>query len=134
MSTEIRDDEVVSLLEGVNTLRDSSLIAISIVGVFGRPDISMEFDAREGSDFSKVKLKFTEVVSFEFSCGEGEAFLDVWDLKFIKLRDGSFYITLDPDPSTLGAAGVTDLDASDTDGFFVRAKHVEAVATEIEGF
>jgi hypothetical protein len=129
----VRDDAVIHLLAGKNTLRDSVLVGVSISETLGTATVALQFEAREGSDFSEVTLRFKEVVNFAFRYDEESIFLNIWDLKFLKLQDGSFYITLDPDPATLPAAGVVDMDASETDNFFVTARNIEAEVTPIGG-
>ena len=130
----IRDNAVIDLLTWNNSLLDTVLIGIEITREsLGRADVELKFQARPDSDFSEIDIKFTGVIEFEFSYERQYTFLDICDLKFLKLADGSFYIALDPDPSTLPAAGVTDVQVSETDHFFVRANHIEAVVTRKTG-
>lgn len=126
------DAGVLEILSGADTLLDSQLRSIVVEqSISGGAIVELGFNAREGSRFSFVKIKFTDVFSFEFSYEDGQSFLDVWELKFIRLSDESFYITLDPDPSTLASAGVSILQDSETDRFYVRARHIEAIVTPI---
>lgn len=127
----IRDDAVIDLLKWNNSLLDTLLIGIEIDREsLGRADVELKFEARPDSDFSKIDIKFTGVIEFEFSYERQDAFLNICDLKFLKLADGSFYVALDPDPATLPAAGITNVQASETDNFFVRAHHIEAIVTK----
>ena len=122
---------VIDLLTGSNALLDARLLATSVTQTDStKPTVELHFRVRHGSDFSEVRIIFTDVMAYEISYEEVENYLDVWDLKFLQLGDGSFYITLDPDPSTLPAAGVTNVRASDTDRFYVRARHIEAFVTK----
>jgi hypothetical protein len=123
----IEDAAVIDLLTGHNTLLDSVLVGVIVQGAFDAPVVELKFNARPGSDFSSIRLIFRSIFEFEIAYEADRGFVDVWDFKFLKLKGGSFYITLDPDPSTLPAAGVMDVEASDTDHFFVRAGHIEAV-------
>jgi hypothetical protein len=116
----------VDLLKDNNTLLDSRLIGLVGRETSGAVNVELQFRARPDSDFTEIRIKFTAVIEYEISYEESEEYIDIWDLKFLKLDDGSFYITLDPDPSTLPAAGATVLEQSDTDNFFVRARHIEA--------
>ena len=126
----IRDAAVIELLSGDNTLLDAVLVEVNARCVESGSAIDLRFNGRRGSQFSDIILTFTEIIKFSVLYEMGDIPLDVWDLKFIRLKDGSYYITLDPDPSTLGAAGVKELDASDTDGFVVHASHVEVAVTD----
>jgi hypothetical protein len=129
----IRDASVLDLLKGKNSLLDSRLIGV-LVGrdASGAVNVELQFRARPDSDFFEVRMKFTEVIEYEIAYEEAEEYIDIWDLKFLKLDDGSFYITLDPDPSTLPTAGATVLQQSDTDNLFVRGRHIEAFVTQAE--
>ncbi len=127
----IEDAAVIDLLTGDNTLLDSLLVGATVQGSFDAPSVELSFKARAGSDFSSVTIIFKSILEFEILYDADRGFVDVWDLKFLKLKDGSFYITLDPDPETLPAAGVADVEASATDHFFVRARHIEAVVTKL---
>jgi len=126
----IRDTAVIDLLSGNDTLRDSLLTEVVVLESTGRANVELKFDARAGSQFSQVALKFTEVVEFKFHYDNDYTSFDVWDLKFLRLNDGTFYIALDPDPVTLPPACVTEIEATSTDYFFVRAHHIEAVVTK----
>lgn len=123
----IRDSAVLELLSGHNALLDALLTEVIVRGIERDANVNLRFSARSGSDFSEVVIKFTEVIEFEFEYDEAMVFLDVWDLKFLELKDGTFYIALDPDPATLPSAGVLDVGVSERDHFFVRARHIEAV-------
>ena len=125
----ICDMAVLKLLTGANTLLDAQLTGINVRQSGRGVDVDLSFKSRAGSDFPFFCLKFTEVQYFDFSYEEPQVFLEIWEFKFIKLADGCFYLTLDPDPSTLGSAGVEDLQDSETDRFCVRARHVEFVIT-----
>jgi len=120
------DAAVLNLLTDVNTLLDSLLIGIVVQESRGDAIVELHFKARVSSKFSEVHIRFTDVLEFEFYYESDERFFDVEDLKFLELKDGTFYLSLDPDPSTLLEAGATELDASDTDHFFVHARHIEA--------
>ncbi|WBY06805.1 hypothetical protein PIB19_14960 [Sphingomonas sp. 7/4-4] len=122
----IANEEVISLLQGKDTLRDASLVRVEIASSLGVPAILLEFEARAGSTFSRVMIHFDGIIEFSMDFCEGNAFLDIWDLKLLKLDDGSFYLSLDPDAATLPAAGQIVVEPSDTDGFFVRARRIEA--------
>jgi hypothetical protein len=126
----IFDTAAIELLSGENTLRDSLLIEVVVREATGRANVELRFAARAGSVFSQVTLRLTEVVEFDFHYDKDYTSFDVWDLKFLQLKDGTYYIALDPDPATLPPACVTEIDASDADNFFVRAHHVEAVVTK----
>jgi hypothetical protein len=124
----VRDAAVLELLTGNNTLLDTVLTGISVTqDSLWREHVELQFKARPDSDFSEINLRFIDVVDFEFFLEKADAFLDVCELKFLKLNDDSFYLTVDPDPSTLLNAGAKELDASDTDHYFVRARHIEVV-------
>jgi hypothetical protein len=126
----IEDAAVIDLLTGDNTLLDSLLVGVTIQGSFDAPSLELNFKARAGSEFSSITIIFKSILEFEILYDADRGFVDVWDFKFLKLKDGSFYIALDPDPETLPAAGVADVEASDTDHFFVRARHIEAEVTK----
>jgi hypothetical protein len=129
----INDVSVINLLTGNNTLLDSKLIGVSVNhGEATNANVAFRFRARPGSDFSEIRIDFVDVIEYELAYEESERYLDIWDLKFLQLEDNSFYITLDPDPSTLGAAGIVNLRPSDTDHFFVRARHIEAFVTRVD--
>jgi hypothetical protein len=126
----LNDTSVLDLLKKHNSLLDSRLIGIQVGREpSGAVNVELHFRARPDSDFTEIRIKFTSVIEYEVSYEESQEYVDIWDLKFLKLDDGSFYITLDPDPSTLPAAGATVLEQSDTDNLFVRARHMEAFLT-----
>jgi hypothetical protein len=129
----IQDASVLDLLRGHNALLDSRLMGV-LVGrdAAGAVNVELQFRGRPDSDFSEIRIHFTQVIEYELWYDEDECHLDIWDLKFLKLEDGTYYITLDPDPSTLPAAGATVQEQSDTDNFFIRAHHVEAFVMQAE--
>lgn len=128
-----RGQNVLDILTGRNTLLDSKLIAISVAqDVNGNASVELNFRGRAGSDFSEVEVQFSEIIECEITYECTDGFIDIWDYKFIKLADDSFYISLDPDPSTLGAAGVLVIQPSETDHFFVHARHIVATLTPID--
>jgi hypothetical protein len=130
----MRDDAVIELLKKNNSLLDSELTAIAITrNEFGNVQVQLDFELPLKSEFSTVSLKFLDVIEFDFGWDNKFVFVNVGELKFLKLKDYSYYLALDPDPSTTPAAGVTDEHDSDTDNFFVRAQHVEAEATRKAG-
>jgi hypothetical protein len=128
----IRDASVLDLLKGKNSLLDSRLIGVLVGRDASGVNVELQFRARPDSDFSEIRMNFTGVIEYEIAYEEAEEYIDIWDLKFLKLVDGSFYITLDPDPSTLPAAGATVVQQSDTDNLFVRGRHIEAFVTQAE--
>jgi hypothetical protein len=65
-------------------------------------NVELQLRARPASDFSEIRIIFTAVIEYEIAYEEeAEEYIDVRDPKFLKLDDGSFYITLDPDPLAL---------------------------------
>ena len=127
----ISDNAVIELLTWNNSLRDTLLVGVHITrNTLGEADVVLNFNARPDSEFSEIEIRFTDVIELEFGYDQSDAFLNVCDLKFIKLKDDTFYLSLDPDPSTLPEAGVTDVQAAETDHFFVRAHSVQAWVTK----
>lgn len=125
---------MLDLLTGRNALLDSKLIAFSVEqGANRNASIELNFEGRAGSDFSEIAIRFIEVIESEISYECTDGYIDIWDYKFIKLADDSFYISLDPDPYTLPSAGVAVVQPSDTDHFFVHARRIEATLTPISG-
>lgn len=126
----ICDDDVIELLKGTNSLLDAYLLKVHIRDdANGTGSITLKFRPRFGSDFSEISLRFDEVMELEFRSNDGTTRGNVEDLKFLKSADRSYRISLDPDPSTLPAAGVGAVQACDSDNFVVRARHVEAAVT-----
>jgi hypothetical protein len=127
----ICDADVIEMFSGKNALLDALLVAVIVMrNDLGDADVELRFKGRKDSDFTEISIQFTEVAEFEFSYEREDTFLDIWDLKFLILEDGSFYISLDPDPSTLLSAGAAKVEASDTDHFFIRARHIKAAVTK----
>ncbi|WP_269514510.1 hypothetical protein [Brevundimonas subvibrioides] len=123
----IDGNDVIELLSTINTLRDSTLTEVLVTSENGLPIVQFSFQARTGSDFNKIKLLFLKVESFSIDYNSDDVFLNVSDLKFLHLKNGRYYISLDPDPGTLISAGVNDLEQSSTDRFFVLSGQIFAV-------
>ncbi len=124
------NQDVLDLLTDRNTLLDSKLVAFSVEQDANRnASIELYFEGRVGSDYSEIAIRFIEIIESEISHECRDGYIDIWDYKFIKLADDSFYISLDPDPCTLPSAGVAVVQPSDTDHFFVHARRIEATFT-----
>ncbi len=121
----MKTTDPLSLLQGKNTLRDSELTSVSIAASFGMPELELKFKLTSLSDFDYVTLRFSDIDDFSITYEKDSSFLDVWDLKFLKLEDNSYYISIDPDPETLESAGCTNVKPTAEDRFFVRAKYIE---------
>ena len=126
----MHDGEVIDLLggNGPHSLLDSYLLDVSMRDdPSGSQTITLRFRARPSSKHSEVTLHFTDLVEFGFRSDDG-LLGDVGSIKFLKLPDGSFYISLDPAPSTTQEAGASG-QPSDSDNFVVRSKHISAAVT-----
>src|SRR6266581_6794154 len=110
-----KDSELLNMLSGSNTLLDT---ALKRVGLFEEDYILMmelEFEMRPSSDYRRVVLKFVGVTEYYFY-DENEHLRDVESLKFFRMANGLYYISLDPYDETEAP--------SDKDQYLVVAKSV----------
>lgn len=123
MQKIISNDDILSFLQGKNTLRDSELMSFEMKNINGELAIETFLNLRPDAEFKEIKLKFYEVLECAFYYSANFTFYNVEAFKFIKLENGFFYLSLDPDEKIIGA--------SKFDQDFIKAKHIELFASAV---
>ena len=115
----VNDEQAVTMLNGHDTVRDYLLVSLAFEHPShdAPPDVMMVFKGSEEIDARTVKLVFREVSGFGFLY-ESLSSRVVEMFKCIQTVEGDFYVSLDPYDER-------EQFASERDGDFVRAKHIE---------
>lgn len=118
MKMRISDDEVLNFLKGHNSLLDGKLTSLLICERNNLVAVELFLTARDGAEYSQLRLIFEHVTGFDFTYSKDYIFGNVEDLKFLITEDGQFYLSLDPD--------LSEKRASQEDRDFVRGKKLFA--------
>lgn len=113
---ELSDVDLLSYLTRENSILDGKLAFVGIKDEGGAVSIQLDVSARSGASYSSIELHFDDVSEFGFTYSHAYVFGTIEEFRFIRMEEGDFYLTLDPDPTS-------HLPSAD-DGDFVRASGV----------
>lgn len=112
-------DKIVEFFKGKNTLRDSVLTSLYLVGEHGGAILELKFSLGEDADYKSIGLRFSDIIEFDFYYKKSYVFYNVEAFKLICTNEKSYYLSLDPDENF-------DSEVS-TDQDFVKANSLEII-------
>ncbi len=88
--------DVVSYLNGPDTVRDGSLVSLSVERIATEPVIELTFEVRRRSVTSVVKVELRDIQEFDFSYAKDNPPVVIEFMKCLMTDGGDFYLSLDP--------------------------------------
>jgi hypothetical protein len=93
---ELEGLDVVKFLNGPETVRDGSLVSLSVERLAAEPVIELTFEVRRQSAAHVVRIELRDVREFEYGYSKDNSPLVVEFLKCLMTAEGEFYLSLDP--------------------------------------
>jgi hypothetical protein len=93
---EFKDKEVVKYLNGPNSVRDGSLVNLSIRNANADPIIELTFEMSREAKVRVVKLELRDIVEFDYSYLKENPPGIIQFIKCLWTDMGDFYLSLDP--------------------------------------
>jgi hypothetical protein len=93
---ELEGLDVVKFLNGPETVRDGSLVSLSVESLATEPVIELTFDIRRKSGAHIVKIELRDVQEFDYGYSKDDSPVVVEFLKCLMTDEGEFYLSLDP--------------------------------------
>jgi hypothetical protein len=93
---ELEGLAVVKFLNGPDTVRDGSLVSLSVEGLTTEPVIELVFEVRRKSATHIVKIELGDVQEFDYGYSKDNSPVVVEMLKSLMTTEGEFYLSLDP--------------------------------------
>jgi hypothetical protein len=128
IAMQLEGSEVVSYLNGPNTVRDGSLVSISIWNLDDEPIIRLALALRknQGPPARVVTLELQKIQEFTYRYIASNASSVIAFLKCLTTENGDFYLSLDPYDEH-------ELRASDKDNDIFRAKIAKLTISDDNG-
>ena len=93
---ELEGLDVVKFLNGPDTVRDGSLISLSVERIATEPVIELVFEVPRKSGTSVVKIELQDIQEFDYGYAKDNPPVVIEFVKCLMTDGGDFYLSLDP--------------------------------------